>query len=646
MEVILKSNFHGCLAILCLALVGGVCTGNAKTEGVDREDLFFMEIPFVISVSKRMQSIDEAASSVMVLSGAEIRRTGATNLGAALRTLVGVDVRQAHASQHVLGLRGFTDTGHLLVTIDGNNAFMYHANHIFLDWAPLDIEEVDRIEVIKGPGGLFYGGNAFSGVINIITHQKVEGTSITAQAGSTEMYRGNLIHGGRLSDEWDYKVAVGVRGDREWNEPDLKQTVGHQGGELEADRFQTIFASGQMARDLGAESRLIFDFRYSQAENVISRVCNPTTGFLSARYERPDFWVRMHRNRHTKDFWDETFGVDDKNYELELMKIYRRNAHILSVGGYTKYTWWEVSKFAAEDSLGAVIPERKEDHAVEEFAINIEDEWRFNEQFMLSVGGRLDHYTELGLTGLGRASAIYVPEEGQSFRLTVATGHYLPSLFQQTNKGTAYPFAKGNPDLKQEKIRMYELAASMMLTEQIRLDGAFFYNITRDLIDNTQLGPMENGPGADQIGGEITLNYRLGASLNGSVGYAYLDTRHDGFKGYRVDPKHKVNLMAMVDLQGDRTLSLQGYYVSDYDEIYLTSNPVFGRIGAGPAPVDGYLMVDAQLALPLGKDLEVRLAAANLLGGKHFESNPQGAGWHTGDEIGRRVSVSLSHGIH
>ena len=111
-----------------------------------------MEIPFVISASKRIQSIDEAASSVMVMSGAEIRRTGATNLGAALCTLVGLDVRQAHASQHVLGLRGFTDAGHLLVTIDGNNAFMYHANHIFLDWAPLDIEEVDRIEVIKGPG--------------------------------------------------------------------------------------------------------------------------------------------------------------------------------------------------------------------------------------------------------------------------------------------------------------------------------------------------------------------------------------------------------------------------------------------------------------------------------------------------------------
>jgi len=221
----MRTNFARWLAILWLLLIGGVGASNAQMGEVDREDLFFMEIPFVISASKRIQSIDEAASSVMVMSGEEIRRTGATNIGAALRTLVGVDVRQAHASQHVLGLRGFTDTGHLLVTIDGNNVFMYHANHIFLDWAPLDIEEVDRIEVIKGPGGLFYGGNAFSGVINIITREKVEGTSITAQVGSTEMYRGNVIHGGRLADEWDYRVALGVRGDREWNEPDLNITL-------------------------------------------------------------------------------------------------------------------------------------------------------------------------------------------------------------------------------------------------------------------------------------------------------------------------------------------------------------------------------------------------------------------------------------
>ena len=191
---------------------------------------------------------------------------------------------------------------------------------------------------------------------------------------------------------------------------------------------------------------------------------------------------------------------------------------------------------------------------------------------------------------------------------------------------------------------MHELAASTALTDRMRVDGALFYNITQDLIDNTQAGPMENGPGADQLGGEITLNYRLAPSLKGSVGYAYLDTRHDGFKGHRVDPKHKVNL-AMVVLQGDRTLSLQGYYVSDFEEIYLTSNPVFGRIGDGPAHVDGYFMVDAHLALPLGKELELRLAVTNLLGDKHFESNPQGLGWHTGDEIGRRISAILSHGI-
>jgi len=125
-------------------------------ENISPEELLFMEIPEVFASSKRMQPVTEAASSVEIVTAEDIRQSGATNIADVLRSVPGIDVRETSASQHVIGIRGFCDTGHVLVTLNGNNVFMYHANHIFLDWIPVGLEEIDRIEIIKGPGAIFY----------------------------------------------------------------------------------------------------------------------------------------------------------------------------------------------------------------------------------------------------------------------------------------------------------------------------------------------------------------------------------------------------------------------------------------------------------------------------------------------------------
>jgi len=142
--------------ILALAILGLLVVGSGvDTLAQEEEELLFMEIPVVFASSKRLQPITEAASNIEIITAEDIRESGATNIGDVLRSVAGIDVRESDAGQHVIGVRGFCDTGHLLVTLDGNNVFMYHANHIFLDWAPVDLEEVDHIEIIKGPGAIF-----------------------------------------------------------------------------------------------------------------------------------------------------------------------------------------------------------------------------------------------------------------------------------------------------------------------------------------------------------------------------------------------------------------------------------------------------------------------------------------------------------
>lgn len=276
------------LGVVSLLILGSSLNLWAQeAPEIAKEDLIFMEISMVVSSSKREQPLIEAASSIEVVTSDDIKNSGATNLGDVLRSVAGVDVREAHASQHVIGIRGFCDTSHVLVTLDGNNVFMYHPNHIFFDWIPVDLEEIDRVEIIKGPGAIFYGGSAFSGVINIITKspRQLKGTQINMAGGTWETMRSNVIHAGAYKDT-EYSLSAAYRRDEEWEEPKIPQ---------ERDDF--------FVRHFGGKAVTIsLSARYSDADIVISRVRNPETTFISMRYECPNFQMRLFYNNHDKTF--------------------------------------------------------------------------------------------------------------------------------------------------------------------------------------------------------------------------------------------------------------------------------------------------------------------------------------------------------
>jgi iron complex outermembrane receptor protein len=604
-------------------LIAGIgFDGLPQAEGME-EELLFMEIPTVVASSKREQPLTEAASSVVVITANEIKASGATNIGDVLRSIAGIDIREAHASQHVIGIRGFCDTSHVLVTIDGSNVFMYHANHIFLDWAPLCLEEIDRIEIIKGPGAIFYGGDAFSGVINIVTKtpKQLDGTHVNMAVGDWDTIRTNVIHAGNCGN-LDYSLTGGYRGAEEWEAPKLAQ---------ERDSSSVDYFGGRLIYHPDDESSFSLDARYSDAENVISRVCSPETTFVSVRHDRPGFWIRYFHNNHEKTFWNDTYSVDDANHELEFLCTKSRGQNITSFGGYTKLTAWEVGALKGENEG------KTEKHSVEDYAINVENEYHASDRLIFTLGARCEYYSLLDYLTLGRGSIIYKQGENQSTRFTIANGYYIPSLFQHTNEGTVYPFALGNRSLKEEKITSYELTHYNRLTDRAKLNISLFYNDYRDLIDNTQAGPTRNVADAYQYGGELELDFALTNSVTGFANYSYQRIHRDDFGDLHVDPENKFNCGLRAS-NGNWSWNAVFRYVDEYYEMYLTSNPVFGRVGAGPVKVDSYAVVDARIAYRVNNNLELAIAAYNLLENKHYESNT--AGWHTGDEIGRRITVS------
>lgn len=203
---------HACtdrMALVCLTLVAGTATTvNAQDlRRLSIEQLMQIE---VTSVSKREESLFDAAAAIFVITREDIRRSGATCVPEALRLAPGVEVAQLGASSWAVTIRGFNGrfASQLLVLIDGRSVYTPLFAGVFWDEQDLLLEDVDRIEVIRGPGGTLWGANAVNGVINIITRSAADTPGTWLEAGGGTRLRGaaGARHGGRAGQDGAWRV--------------------------------------------------------------------------------------------------------------------------------------------------------------------------------------------------------------------------------------------------------------------------------------------------------------------------------------------------------------------------------------------------------------------------------------------------------
>src|SRR5688572_10704576 len=163
----------------------------------------------ITSVSKRAERLSDAAASVFVITGEDIRRSGVTTLPEALRLAPNLHVAQAHASCYAISARGFNNSAanKLLVLIDGRSVYTPLFSGVFWDVQDVLLEDIERIEVISGPGGTIWGTNAVNGVINVITRSSkdTQGGLAAAHAGNRE-FGGVLRYGGTFGADGSYRV--------------------------------------------------------------------------------------------------------------------------------------------------------------------------------------------------------------------------------------------------------------------------------------------------------------------------------------------------------------------------------------------------------------------------------------------------------
>ena len=211
------------------------------------EDLMNIE---VTSASKTGQRLSETANAIFVITQEDIRNSGATNVPDLLRMVPGLDVAQINASNWAISARGLNSefANELLVLVDGRSVYTPLTGGVYWNVQDFVLEDIDRIEVICGPGAAIWGSNAVNGVINIITKraQDTHGALATAGGGSSDRILGEDRYGGS-SGKLNYRISSTVREENSLVEP--------QGGSA-LDGWNLVHGGFRTDTDLSASDKL------------------------------------------------------------------------------------------------------------------------------------------------------------------------------------------------------------------------------------------------------------------------------------------------------------------------------------------------------------------------------------------------------
>ena len=263
-----------------LSISLSVCTATAaedefefSTELIELsiEDLVKVK---VTSVSKKPQKILEAPAAIFVITQEDIRRSGAVSIPEVLRMVPGLEVAKIDSNKWAVTSRGFNGrfANKLLVLIDGRTVYTPLFSGVYWDMKDTLLNDIDRIEIIRGPGAALWGANAVNGVINIITKEAKDthGTMVIAGTGTEEQGFGAIRYGGMIGQDTHYRVYA-----KYFN----RDGAVHVSGEDAADSWDVFRTGFRMDSAMSDKDRLTLQgdvYNGRTGETVITKSFDPT----------------------------------------------------------------------------------------------------------------------------------------------------------------------------------------------------------------------------------------------------------------------------------------------------------------------------------------------------------------------------------
>ena len=600
----------------------------------------------VTSVSKREQKLARTAAAVFVISQEDIRRSGAASIPDILRMAPGVDVQQIDANAWAISIRGFNSrySNKVLVLIDGRTVYTPSFSGVLWDHLDMPLENIERIEVIRGPGATVWGANAVNGIISIITKSSKDtrGGSVTAGAGSQLHAIGEFQYGDAAGKDGNYRVFAKYS--------DIGDAAAANGSPAD-DRWRRIHGGFRSDWDItDRDSLMVEGDLFANEENETRR-----SGFIATPFDIPSHQDLDAAGGNLLIRWNHTLARGSETSIRSYYDTYRRTdfgvpevlrtfdldfQHHLTAGDRHDIVWGlDYRVNTSSFSPGYFIsfsPPKRTDHL---FSAFLQDEIRLSNALSLTVGWKLEHNAYTGLENepsarlawnrpgsrqtvwASASKAIRQPARaGSDVQVLLATFPAGPNSVQEFR-------LFGNPHIKAEEIRDYEAGYRSELTKKLSLDAATFLSFYRHLETNEAqptivipgspvriVAPLiyENNARATDYGGEVSLNWTASARWRISPGYSYLHAN------LQLNPASQDTLINKISTDfPQNTVQVRSLLnlsrTTEFDQtLYYTA-----RLPGGSIP--GHARLDLRLSRRIGEFVEISIVGQNLLRPRSIE---------------------------
>ncbi|MHB8845169.1 MAG: TonB-dependent receptor plug domain-containing protein [Nitrospirota bacterium] len=516
------------LCLLPLPAGAGQDDPPAPVLAAADEMLLFRDIPSVVGASKYEQKVTEAPSSVSIVTAAEIKKYGYRTLADILRSVRSFYVTSDRNYSYV-GVRGFGRPGdynsRVLLLIDGHrtNDNTYDQALIGTEGL-LDVDLIDRVEVIRGPGSSLYGSNAFFAVVNMITKRgrDLKGAEVSGEAGSAATYKGRVTYGDRFGNGVEAIVsgsAYDRKGDsryyREFDPAnpaaDPRASNGGNADHRDYDKYTSAFtkvSAGDLTLSGAAVSRTkgIPTGAFGTDFNDPGNKTRDDHAYLDLKYDRSlssrtDLVIRASYDtyRYTGDY--RYGGIVNKDLgsgdwwgtEARLIRKFADTHRLIAGAEYQGNIRQDQKNYDAGISPAYLDDQRRS----RSWAAYLQDEITLSDRMALNAGVRYDHYSTFGGTTNPRVAFIANPVDRSAVKFLYGSAFRTPNDYELYYASpTSVPPLAANPDLTPEKIKTYEAVYEQYAGDAFRAALSGYYYAIRDLINQ----------GSDAFGNSVFLN--------------------------------------------------------------------------------------------------------------------------------------------
>ncbi|MDX1974525.1 MAG: TonB-dependent receptor [Rickettsiales bacterium] len=602
----------------------------------------------VTSVSKKAEKASEAAAAIYVITQDDIHRSGLTNIPELLRMVPGLHVAQSGSHQWSVSSRGmsgqFADT--LLVLIDGRTVYTPLYSGVYWDIQDTPLQDIERIEVIRGPGATLWGANAVNGVINIITK-----SSKDTQGGYASTTVGNYLNA-EASTRYGAKIDDNsyVRAYAKYNDYAEAKTMADRGADDNWNKAQAGFRT-----DLHTTDNRSFTLQgdmYDAGTNGILNLLQPAGNTV------PNFVRESDNGGNILGRWNEKFAKDSEltvqmYYDLAMREniVFDHNIQTLDLDA--QHAWSAIDRHEIVWGMGyrrvitdvdsnprtalgipyfSMSPNNQEQNLYSAF---FQDKIALvKDQFFLTLGSKFEHNDFTGIEYQPSARLSWIVDDSQTLWSSISRSVRTPNIGGTSNvQQLAVALAPdtfytqvGNPNQDSIEMVAYELGYRIQPAKNLSFDLSTFYNDYDNMIIGVQGTPYFVGPytmvpiSPESLGRAHTWGFEAASKWNPvnwaelSASYTLLHMKFEqpdplGYNFRDRSPEHQFNVRSTFFLPHNVEFTTSAYYVDQLQAIDINTT----------SDVSDYLRFDTRLAWKPMDSLELSLVGQNLLDGEHQE---------------------------